>query len=213
MSVVAIIGVDGSGKSTQVKMLVERLRSEGINAEHVRPNRFLFNKMFRIDLSETPFYSPRRNRVSHKNIRSNKKINIFKRGVSSFLGYFYIVISHLSMKLYARRRILVCDRYFYQTLFDLFGKSVYRIIPILPKARIVFFLNAPPETLLARMNSAFDQTVSPGYYAEVREFMSELSKRKRFIEIDASKEPQTINDEIFAVLAGHDLRAFKLNEG
>ena len=112
--IVAIEGLDGSGKTTQSKMLVERLKGAGYNAVYVRPlYAFIGEK------SISGGISPRRARITGA--------NIFKKIALGIAGYLYALACYLKMRLGpGRRRVAVCDRYFYQFFFDLFLLQIWQ---------------------------------------------------------------------------------------
>lgn len=196
MSIIAIIGPDGSGKTTQAMMLVDRLKKAGYHVIYVKPNYFLLNFFFRLKIDDIHCISPRKDRVTPKRI-SRSWLSQIRNLVAAPLGFLYTIFSHWCMVFVARNRIIVCDRYFYQLLYDLFGGSIYKFIPLLPKAHSVFFLNTHLNVIYSRMQSSFDKKVLPSYYNDIIAFMRELKDRKSFFEIDASLKKETINDYIF----------------
>jgi len=201
MSVVAIIGADGSGKTTQAVNLVERLEADGFRAEYVRANYFLINLAVRKHLSELGYFSPRKNRVQGGENSRWKILPV--RIILAALGYFYCALSHLSMAIAARNKIIVCDRYFYQLLYDLFGNSIYRIMNFLPRAEHVFLLEMSEGIIYSRMVSSFDRNAPAAYYERVIHLMRELSKDRNFCVIDASLPEKAISDIIFNNVTVH----------
>jgi len=184
--IIAIEGIDGSGKTTQSKMLVEKLRKRGYNAIYVRPIYLLLEK---IHIKNTKI-SPRKERTSGK---SNKlKKNIFR-----ILGYFYAFVTYIFMKIWGRGKILVCDRYFYQFFYDLFGEPAEKVIKFFPNPDVVFLLDGDIELFYSRMEDSFDRSVSREYYVKVIKFYRKLAERYNFIRIDASLKKEEINEIIF----------------
>ena len=159
----AIEGVDGCGKTTQAKMLVDRLNKNGYKATYVRPVYVLLN-FIRLKEEDKNSVSPRRARVSEI---SNKK-SIIRKALMGLLGYPYALATYIFMKFYlGRNKIIVCDRYFYQFFFDLFGTQGESAINFFPRLDITFFLDGDLDLFYSRMDNSFDVSVGRNYYAEV----------------------------------------------
>lgn len=184
-----IEGVDGCGKTTQTKMLVERLKKEGYDAVYIRPV-FALLRLFK--KGESAFsVSPRKSRTKDDSGKSSLVFGV--------LGYFYALASYILIRIRSRDKIVVCDRYFYQFFFDLFESSSEKVVRMFPKPDIAFLLNMDLDTLYSRVSSS-DAEVDKGYYSKVIEMYSRLSRRYGFVRIDAKLEKEAINDIIFVHL-------------
>lgn len=192
----AIEGVDGCGKTTQAKMLVNRLKKDGYEAIYVRPVYFLLD-LIRSGEKDKKSVSPRRARVSEM---PNKKLSIMRRALMGLLGYFYALITYIFMKFQCKNKIIVCDRYFYQYLFDLFGNWSRKVIKFFPKPDITFFLDGDLDLFYSRMDNSFDASVNRDYYTDVLNLYKRISQRYGFIQIDANLEREKINDIIFRAI-------------
>lgn len=186
--IVAIEGIDGCGKTTQAKMLVDRLKKKGYETTYVRPIYVLLNL---IRLDDKNSVSPRRVRVS------NKKSSIMQRALMGLLSYPYALVTYIYMKLTSRNKIIVCDRYFYQYFFDLFGSWSEKILTFFPKADVTFFLDGDLDIFYSRMNSSLDASVDRDYYINVINLYRGISQRYSFIQIDANLNKEAINNIIF----------------
>ncbi|CAD6493849.1 MAG: Thymidylate kinase [Candidatus Argoarchaeum ethanivorans] len=144
----AIEGIDGCGKTTQANMLVDRLKKEEIEATYVRPIYVLLNLIRLGEVTKNPV-SPRRARAS------NKKSSILQRAVMGLFGYPYAITTYIYLKLTSKDKIIVCDRYFYQFFFDLFGEISEKVIRIFPKSDITFFLDGNLDIFYSRMDNSF----------------------------------------------------------
>jgi len=195
MSIVAIIGLDGSGKTTQAMMLVDRLKREGYNAIYVKPNYFLLNYLFGLKIRKNPFISPRKNRVAKVNY-SDAIYSKLQNSLIAPLGYLYALLNRISMAFF-NKKIIVCDRYFYQFFYDLFGNSSNKLIKFFPNPDIAFFLNTSLDVLYSRMQNSFDKIVDKDYYEKVLNFLKMISKKNDFLEIKADKDEKLINEIIF----------------
>jgi thymidylate kinase len=175
-------------------MLVDRLKMEGYETTYVRPIYVLLS-LIRVGGIDKNSVSPRRARAS------NKKSSILQRVVMGLFGYPYAITTYIYMKLTSKDKIIVCDRYFYQFFFDLFGELSEKVIRIFPKSDITFFLDGDLDLFYSRMDNLFDTSVDRNYYAEVLNLYRRISQRYGFIQIDANLDKEVINDLIFMRLA------------
>lgn len=196
MVIAAIIGPDGCGKTTQSKMLVDRLKSNGFETMYIRPVYVLMN-LIRMKEGDENLVSPRRARVSES---SNKKLYTLRRASMVFSGYPYALTTYLFMRMNYRNKIIICDRYFYQFFFDLFGDLSEKVIEIFPKPDIAFFLDGDLDFLYSRMDDAFDVSVDRDYYIAVINLYRRISQKYGFIRIDAKLYKERINDIMFVNL-------------
>lgn len=193
----AIEGVDGSGKTTQAEMLVDRLKENGYETLYVRPIYVLLD-LIRVREKDKNSVSPRKARVPEI---SNKKLSIMRRALMGLVGYPYALATYLFMKLYlSRNKAVVCDRYFYQFFFDLFGSWSEKIVRFFPKANLTFFLDGDLGLFYSRMDNSFDASVGRDYYTKVINLYRKISQKYGFINIDASLNKEAINDIIFMYL-------------
>ena len=190
----AIEGVDGCGKTTQAKMLIDRLKKKGYEATYVRPV-YVFINLILLGEEDKNTVSPRRTRMSGI---SNKKSSIIRRALMGLLGYPYALATYIFMKFYlSRNKIIVCDRYFYQFFFDLFGDWSEKIIKIFPRPDIAFFLEGDLNLFYSRMSDSFDVSVGRDYYMDVLNLYRRISQNYSFIQIDANLNKKAINNILF----------------
>lgn len=202
MTIVAIVGPDGCGKTTQAKMLVKRLRNEGYEALYVRPVFILLNILTRSKDNDVLPISPRVVRTSKTNDSRKYGVVFFSQKLfMCLLGYPYALATFVFMKFYLNRtKIVVCDRYFYQFFYDLFGDWSENIIRIFPRPDITFFINGDLDIFYSRMDDSFDTLVSRGYYMDVLDLYRRVSKKYDFVQVDASLDEEVINDSILRQL-------------
>ena len=195
----AIEGIDGCGKTTQAKMLVDRLRKGSYEALYVQPVFILLNVLTRSKGNDVTPISPRKTRTSQMSDSDKHRKRFFsKKLFMSLLGYPYALASYFFIKFYLNRnKIVVCDRYFYQFFFDLFGDWSENIIKIFPKPDIIFFLDGDLDIFYSRMNSSFDASVGRDYYIDVLNLYRRISQKYGFINIDANLNKKAINDIMF----------------
>jgi thymidylate kinase len=193
---VAIEGIDGCGKTTQARMLVDRLKMNGYETTCVRPVYVLLNLM-RLRVRDKNSVSPRKTRVYET---PNKNPAIIQRAFMGLLGYLYALATYIFLKVYCRNKIVVCDRYFYQFFFDLFGNWNGNVIKFFPKPDTTFFLDGDLDLFYSRMDNSFDASVSRDYYSEVLNLYKKISQKYGFIQIDAKLNKEAINGVILTHL-------------
>lgn len=200
MPIITIIGLDGSGKTTQAKLLVQKLNASGIKASYVRPDYVLIELLSSIKLPVDRFLpSPRQERTGVRSDSTQKKK---KRRLLSFMmgitGYLYAWVNYFIVDFYSRgRRVVVGDRYFYQFFYDIYGSNSRKVIKLFPKPDIVYFLDGNLELCRSRMTNPFDKAVSNDYYSKVRSLLLELAPKYGFVTIDASQDVDSISNFIF----------------
>ena len=195
----AIEGVDGCGKTTQAKMLVARLKKRGYKAMYVQPVFILLNILARSKDNDVALISPRKARTSQmSNSDKHRKRFFSKKLFMTLLGYPYALTTYIFIKFYlGRNKIVVCDRYFYQFFFDLFGNRSQNVIKFFPRPDITFFLDGDLDFFYSRMDDSFDAHVSKDYYSEVINLYRRTSRKYGFIQIDAKLNKEAINDLMF----------------
>ena len=189
----AIEGVDGCGKTTQARVLVDRLKKAGYGTAYVRPVYVLLD-LFRLKSDNKNSVSPRRTSVSEG---SNKKSANMRKALMGLVGYFYALTTYLLMKFTSRNKMMVCDRYFYQFFFDLFGNFGEKMIKFFPRPDITFFLDGDLDIFYSRMDNSFDASVGRDYYMDVLNLYRRISQKYGFVQIDANLNKEAINDILF----------------
>jgi hypothetical protein len=173
-------------------MLVDRLNSNGHKAIYVQPV-YLLLDLIHLKEKFEELFSPRRASVS-----ANKEPPVLQRMLIGSPGYLYALVSCILMKIVSRGKIIVCDRYFYQFFFDLFGDMSENIVRIFPKADITFLLDGDLEIFYSRMENSFDASVNTDYYVDALNLCRLISRKYGFIQIEANLERRKINDMIIS---------------
>lgn len=177
-------------------MLVERLKRGGYKAMYIQPVFILLNILTRSRDNDVALISPRKTRTSQmSNSDKHRKRFFSKKLFMTLLGYPYALTTYLFIKFYlGRNKIVVCDRYFYQFFFDLFGNRSQNVIKFFPRPDITFFLDGDLDFLYSRMDDSFDASVGRDYYSAILNLYRRISKKYGFIRIDANLNKEVIND-------------------
>ncbi|MBI4287992.1 MAG: hypothetical protein HY671_06160 [Chloroflexi bacterium] len=202
MPIIAIIGIDGSGKTTQARLLTQRLTEAGLAARYIRPDYVLVELLSRLKLPlDRLLPSPRQRRAGPQ---SDSPIDQSKRNVTGLVmgiaGFFYVWMSYLVLAWYGLGgKTAVCDRYFYQFFYDLYGsRGSRRAARFFPRPGRAYFLDGSLELFRSRMTNPFDRKASSDYYAQVHSLLSEMASRYHFTTADAGQDASIISDFIFA---------------
>ena len=199
MAIVAIVGIDGVGKTTQARILTHRLKREGYKAIYVQPDFALLNRVLWLRrLKDSPRLSPRRLRTAQPGCFPRCIMEKARGLLLGVLGYPYALITYMLLLFYsAQGKIVVCDRYFYQFFLDLYGNRSQNILKFLPKPDTTYYLHGNLITSYSRMKSSFDQTVPQSYYAEVDLLYTRMASKYNFIPIDTNRDKDSISNSIF----------------
>jgi len=197
---VCFTGIDGAGKTTLSKELVELLNKKGIECKYVygRLNPF-FLKPF-IVLGGWIFLRKRditKNYSEYANTKRKaiKKYSFFSRIYQKIFLFDYLLQILFKVKLpLIFGKNIVCDRYVYDTaITDLsvdMGYShseirtlIKKFFYIAPKPNLVFLMDLPEEIAFQRK----DDTPSIEYLKERRRFYLDVGKEEEMIILNGSK--------------------------
>jgi len=198
--IIAIIGPDGCGKTTQAKMLVESLNRIGYDSIYVHSNDVLFSTISSNKPLNLNQLGPRNFRKS-KN-ESSKERHVYRMPlqiIASSLGFFYALFSYVYIKyVLDRNKIIVCDRYYYQFFNDLFGE-IYgeKISRMFPQPEMIFLLDLDINLLYSRMIDKADRNIGKDYYIKLFRLYKKLGDDLNFIQIDSRLEKEKVNELIF----------------
>ena len=206
---VCFVGMDGTGKTTQTKRLVSALNARGINSKYVWNTYQPFLLKPFIALGQALFL---RKKDAFKDYSgySQSKHGIFKNRFLSWsyqhlllLDYWLQSVVSIMVPLILGKTV-VSDRYVYDVVANLavdmgyseeiIRKRVRRLLLLLPKPDLVFFLDAPEEISFQRKSDI----ASIEHLKNRRKIYLDMAKDARAVVVDGSKTP----DEVESIVHG-----------
>ncbi|MGB7533087.1 MAG: hypothetical protein WA977_08970 [Halobacteriota archaeon] len=204
---ICFIGIDGAGKSTLAKTLIENMRKHGIKTEYIwckfessllKLLIFIKNKLF---VQEDDW------KKNYEISREIKK-NLFKKrfaytlyGCFILFDYRFQIIRKIIIPL-KRGRNLVCDRYIYDTVVDLavdLGYSdekvknrISQLLDFAPKPDLVFLVDLPEDVAFSRK----EDVPSVEFLCEKRRIYKKIGEEFEMIDLDGTESLQELNEEI-----------------
>lgn len=196
---ICFTGIDGSGKSTISKKLVEVMNNNGINSVYVynrykplllRPFLFIGEKLF---LRNKNFFK------DYSDYSTTKKEATKNHSILSALYQYFVIIDYflqstykITIPLYLGRNI-ICDRYIYDTLvtdlavdFNYTNENVLKLLnkmmTIFPKPNKVFFIDVPVDIAFKRKNDV----PSIKYLEDRVDFFNFIINSYNYIRVDGS---------------------------
>jgi dTMP kinase len=176
---ICLLGIDGSGKSTQAQRLVAQLNAMGYTATYVWGGRrglltaslVRCGKVYLSAPAQPVASSMTTNPEYRAYVRGTQQL--FKRGGLRDLWRQITLMEHLLeiwwyvARPLAQGRIVVCDRYLYDSLvnqavlFDSAPVEIYRqldhpLLSLVPRPALGFWLDTPPEVALRRKTDVYD---------------------------------------------------------
>lgn len=184
---ICFIGIDGSGKTTLAKMLVDAMNKESIKCEYVwcgwrQFETFLLKNMARV-IKSLRRHSHRKHDIEPD--ITGEIHNSFYRYLI-LMDYVFSSLPKVSIPL-ALGRNIVCDRYVYDVIggllenHPLMGKVA---LNLLPKPDLIFLVNLPEEIAYQRK----DDIPSVDYLKKKRAVYLRMEKKFKMTIIDGSKE-------------------------
>lgn len=161
---IAIVGPDGSGKTTQAKLLVERLQAAGYDAQYVHALYHISDTIPSSDRFRRHF-GPRKTRTQES---GQSPFYFLRRALFGLVGFWFALLTIwiVSIQVRNKRQIVVFDRYYHQFFYHVYGSASIPPSRLLPQPWQLIYLDADLPTVQARMDTV-DQAVDRQYYRTV----------------------------------------------
>lgn len=214
---ICLLGIDGSGKSTQAQRLVAQITAVGYVATYVWGGRRGLLTAPLVRRGKARLGAPAQPVDSSAIINSEYRAyvrrtqQLFRRNVLRGLWRQITLLEHL-LEIWwyvgrplAQGRIVVCDRYLYDSLVNqavLFGSApveIYRqlnhpLLSLVPRPALGFWLDTPPEVALRRKADIYDIT-----QLELRApLYSRIASTLAFQRLDGTLPADQLGDEIWS---------------
>ena len=207
---ICFTGIDGAGKTTLSKELVETLNEKGVKCKYVyaRLNPFI-SKPFML-VGGPIFLRGKDAFENYSEYSDTKKKALIKHSLLSrvyqqILLFDYVIQIFFKVKLpFMFGENIVCDRYIYDTVItDLSVDMIYskdRVISLLdnllrffPEPDVTFLIDVPEEIAYKRK----DDTPSIRYLKERRTMYLDVGKEYGMVILDGSKDIYTLKNMIY----------------
>lgn len=191
---ISLSGIDGAGKSTQVKLLANKLQNDGklVNVGESMFTYFLLKPLVKVLRSATG--SPGAGPVK----RSTRLLPKFWF-ILSFFDIWASYIFYIRPKL-AQYDYIIADRFYTDMWANLLYYGylpnwAFGLIKFLPKADLSLVLLADPKQILTR-----EQEFPPDYYFAQEKIYYQLAQNIKCTIIDANLKIQAVYAQILAAL-------------
>ncbi|MEM4780515.1 MAG: hypothetical protein QXG03_02990 [Halalkalicoccus sp.] len=190
---IALVGLDGAGKTTQASALARRLRDGGCEAVAVHPSNDLVGSI------------PGGERIKAGLLgwlgRPTLASRASRRLLMVLFGYPFALVSLALARHRHRGRVIVFDRYRYQFLYDCYGPLAPLLVRALPTPDRTIWLAADVETLYERMGDG-DRERPPAYYRSADWFHDRLARERGWTRIETDRPLDRVIEEVFASVVG-----------
>ena len=209
---ICIIGIDGSGKTSVSKLLIDQLNKNALNFHYAygRLRPILSKPIIRIGnflyLKDQDIFRDYNSFINKKKEVMNASNILTKLYVLTILFDNILQIT-FKISLGLKKKNFICDRYIYDTLitdiypyFDIMDQKFYAIInkllTLIPKPAMTFLIDVDPIIAFKRKNDI----PSLDYLSERRKLYLELAKKSGMIIINGNRSLEIITNDIFKII-------------
>ncbi|MHA1341450.1 MAG: dTMP kinase [Promethearchaeota archaeon] len=207
---IAFIGVDGSGKTTQAKLLFERLKQDGLQVSYVwsrwdpiflRPLINIWKKTIKRDMTKSNY------EVSQmKNTKKRLLNNFVFRWlwlVCFLVDYGVQMFIKMRIELF-RRKVIISDRTFYDSLIDqainlgnkksllLDNVNIFFMNIFFPQPDLIIYLDCPVDIAFFRKVDVPDIE----YIKERKELYLKLASKYGWTKVDGALDIDDISAQV-----------------
>ncbi|WP_265111878.1 hypothetical protein [Halosolutus halophilus] len=190
------LGPDGSGKTTQAKLLTERLQATGYDAQYVHALYYLSDNI--------PYANRLRRHLGPRKTRPQEpehgSLYLVRRVLFGLVSFWFalLTIGMISVQVRNKRQVVVFDRYYHQFFYDVYGSASIPLSHLLPRPWRMIYLDADLTTVQTRMDTV-DQAVDGQYYATVIDMYDECAT-PGWLSFRAELPIATLHEQIFQAI-------------
>jgi thymidylate kinase len=194
-----ILGIDGSGKTTHASSLCKKFLNQGISCINIRPR----NDLMKLLPSFVQNWIDKRPQISPRNITIPTHYKISKNIIMKFpISLLLLIYAYLSYILIIRpalkkNSIVICDRFFYDWLFNIWGVNSQVLAILLKKPDISILLDVPVNLAFTRMHDDYDKNISFEYYESLRKYYLILAIKYNFLKINNNDDFIKVSMDIY----------------
>jgi len=200
---ICLTGIDGSGKTTQARSLVDWMKGHEITCRYVwnrfephmlKPFLLILNKIFMHKKAVSSCHTKKNMLIKHSSLAVIYKYFLL-------LDYFLQIYKRVTLPLLFGTSV-ICDRYIYDTIVDIaliFNYSYEQMNELLVNSfrfiscpDLVFLVDTPESIAYQRK----DDIPSLDYLIQRREVYQKLAKENKMIILDGSKSIEFLEDII-----------------
>ena len=196
---IAVEGIDGSGKTTVVRFLIEELRKRGYDVVAFKePTDSEYGRRIRQILKE-------------RRVSPEEELELFIKDRE-------FDVQNNILPALKSGKIVIMDRYYYSTIayqgaLGLDVEMIRKLNEQFPKPDLVIILDVSPETALKRIKAKRrpDRFEDLEYLRKVREIF--LSLKNNVVVVDAERNIDEVKRDVLKVVLEHLGKSFKKNGG
>jgi len=196
---IAVEGIDGSGKTTVVRFLIEELRKRGYDVVAFKePTDSEYGRRIRQILKE-------------RRVSPEEELELFIKDRE-------FDVQNNILPALKSGKIVIMDRYYYSTIayqgaLGLDVEMIRKLNEQFPKPDLVIILDVSPETALKRIKAKRrpDRFEDLEYLRKVREIF--LSLKNNIVVVDAERNIEDVKRDVLKVVLEHLGKSFKKNGG